>query len=135
MVAAANNSEGGDLVLRIKNMPRPFKMDFTVSDSGTISSVTGATHVGGTLSCNKKTRASVSVSLRQTQPNGKIKGAGASKSLPCGEKRKWSVSLIADDRPFTAGPAGLWVKLDVPGKDRERGIKKLVQLRKCSSCL
>ena len=135
MVAAANNSQGGDLVLRVKNMPRPFKMDFSVADSGTISSVTGATHVGGTLNCSKKTQASVSVSLRQTQPVGKIKSASESKSLPCGDKRKWAVSLVSDKRPFTAGPAGLWVELNVPGKDRQRTVKKLIELRSCSSCL
>lgn len=135
MVAAANNSQGGSLTLRAKNMPIPFKLRVGVDGAGRISSVTGAAHIGGRIECTKKAPVEIYVLMRQQQPNGTVRSAEAHKEMTCDEKRAWGVNLVADEKSFTEGPAGVWVKIEVPTRDRNRNEKKVVQLESCERCV
>lgn len=135
MVSAPENRQGGSLRLTVANMPFPFRFDVDVKDRAPVSEVTGETHITGTLECNKKAAAEISVELKQKQPDGHVKYADDEKSLPCGDKRNWSMSLISNERPFQEGPAGLVLKIEIEERERKRTIRKVIDLVECQRCM
>ncbi|HYI45902.1 MAG TPA: hypothetical protein VE174_10650 [Actinomycetota bacterium] len=135
MVSAPENRQGGLLKLTIANMPFPFRFDVDVKETAPVSEVTGETHVSGYLECNKRTTAVMTIELKQKQPDGHVKYADDEKSLPCGEKRNWSVSLISNQRPFQEGPAGLVLTIEIEERERKRTIRKVIDLVACRRCM
>ncbi len=135
MVSAPENRHGGSLQLTVANMPFPFRFDIDVEGKARVSAVTGETHVTGNLECTKKAAAEISVELKQKQPDGHVKYAEDEKSLPCGDKRNWSFSLISNKRPFQEGPAGLVLTIEIEERERKRTIRKVIDLVECQRCM
>ena len=135
MVSAPENRQGGSLKLNIAHMPFPFRFDVDVEGKARVSEVTGETHVTGNLECNKKTTALMSIELKQKQPDEHVKYADDEKTLACGDERKWSFSLISNDRPFQEGPAGLVLKIEIEERERKRTIRKVIDLVACQRCM
>src|SRR5687767_1169903 len=69
MVSAPENRQGGSLKVTIANLPYPFRFDIDVNNKAPVSEVTGETHVRGSLECNKRTVAEMTIELKQKQPD------------------------------------------------------------------
>ena len=85
--------------------------------------------------CNKKTTAELTIELKQKQPDEHVKYADDEKSLPCGDERNWSFSLISNRRPFQEGPAGLVLTIEIEERERKRTIRKVIDLVACQRCM
>lgn len=134
MVAASKNSAGGDLVLKVKNAPIPFRYSFSVNANGAASQATGAATVSGTITCNQPVKAYLEVSIRQ-KVGDQVASARDSKRIGCKDgTTSWSATVYSS-RAYRSGAAGVWVTVSIPSHDRKKSIKKIVQLSSCSQCI
>ena len=134
MVGASRNSAGGDLVLEVKNAPVPFRYSFSVNPNGSVSEVTGAATVTGTITCNVTTKAYLEFSIRQ-KVGDHVVSSRVSKAIGCKDGTKsWSATAYSS-RAYKSGDAGVWVEISIPSRDRKKSIKKIVQLSSCSQCI
>ncbi|MBK5229135.1 MAG: PPC domain-containing protein [Actinobacteria bacterium] len=134
MVAASRNSAGGDLVLKVKNAPVPFRYAFSVDPTGSVSEVTGVATVTGKITCNLAAKAYLEFSIRQ-KVGEHVVSSRVSKAIGCKDGTKsWSATAYSS-RAYKSGDAGVWVEISVPSRDRKRLIKRIVQLLSCSRCI
>ncbi|MPZ70090.1 MAG: hypothetical protein GEU71_11260 [Actinobacteria bacterium] len=134
MVAASKNSAGGDLVLKVKNAPIPFRYSFSVNPNGSVSEATGAATVSGSLTCNQATKASLDITMRQ-KVGESVTSSRDSKSIRCKDgTTSWSMTTYSS-RAYRSGAAGLWLTVRIPSHDRKRAIKKIVHLSSCGQCI
>lgn len=133
MVGSARNSPGGNLVLKAKQPPIPFKMKGGVDPTGSVSDVTGSATVTGFVRCSRRAGVVVTVVIRQK--NGeRVVSASGRRSVSCKDRRSWSLTL-SDRRAFRPGSAGVWVTIEAPREDREKKIKRAITLNRCPRCV
>lgn len=134
MVGASRNSAGGDLVLKVKNAPVPFRYAFSVDPTGSVSEVTGAATVTGKITCNLAAKAYVQVSIRQ-KVGEHVVSSVHSNTIGCRKgTRSWSAKGYSG-RAYESGAAGVWASVSIPSRDRKKSIKRIVQLLSCSRCI
>lgn len=133
MVGSARNTPGGNLVLKAKQPPIPFRMEFSVNRTGSVSEVTGGATITGSVTCSRKAKLYLYVTIRQKNDD-RVVTDSERRNLTCKNRKSWSVNLLAN-RPFEAGRAGVWVSISAPREDREKKQKLIATLQTCSQCL
>ena len=101
---ASGNSASGTFNVTV--LP-PWEVSLRLVRLGTVRSKTGATTVGGTVSCSRSGSISLFVQLEQVISHSLVSGAFFT-SLSCSPSRTpWSATMWGSPRPFRAGLARL----------------------------
>ena len=122
--------EGGTPAARgevhISNPPPPPELDLQVEidGTGTVSTVSGAAAVDGTVSCNKATTATVSGTVTQVVRSVVVRGSYLTE-VPCtpGAPVAWSVTASPDgSTPFRKGDVEVGAKATAHDDDYDRFV-------------
>jgi hypothetical protein len=127
----SRNDYAGTLSFSLVEPPTPIKVHLKVDRAGKVSSVTGAARLGGTISCSKSGRVSISASIRQAK-GGHVSSGGYNGTVDCTTKKtKWRITATDSRRPFATGEAGMRISANPSEEGKTKRVSKIVRLVGC----
>jgi hypothetical protein len=126
LIMVSARRHGGNLVLRVKDAPRPFHVRLHIADRGRASSVTGEAIVKGTLRCNRSSNVYLNASIKQVVGEHVI-SSYFSRSLQCHGLVKWRATF-GSGRAFRPGSAKISARVESSKFDKHDSAVKIVRL-------
>ena len=94
---------GGQLEIRVEELPPPPTVDLTVDASGKFNAKTGVATISGTVSCDDGAFVSIELSIRQAVGRFAVSGFGYDERACDGTAQPWSLEVYPQDGLFKGG--------------------------------
>ena len=132
MVGSFDETEGGELLLRVRVIPPPVVLGVTIDPSGSVDR-NGVATIHGTVTCSREASGiSMFGTLRQ-QVGKRVSVGSFGGTIDCSGPTAWSAAVIGETGTYRRGSAQATVGLTFFDEEREEEVRarasRLVQLR------
>jgi hypothetical protein len=101
---------GGVASLRLRELPPPPELEFTISPTGSFNAVTGSATIRGTVTCtggDEYSKSFIDVQATQVVGRFRLNGYGGTTFTCDGSEQQWAAEVFSDQGKFGGGKASV----------------------------